>query len=177
MTSYATLDDLASFLQKTIDNSTGQLALDTASELFAREAATWFAPTSTTFQIPGTGWTELYLPFRPIISVSAVRIAGVTVTDYSRIKFILYRLQGWGIPGRYPPDLVEVDLIHGYAAAPNDVRGAVLETAATAYQAPDNTTASESIDDYTIKFTNIGGMMLSPSAMDLAARYRGTWAV
>ena len=177
MTSYATLDDLASFLQKDIDNSTGQLALDTASELFAREAGTWFAPTSTTFQVPGMGWTELYLPFRPIISISAVRIAGVTVTDYSRIKFILYRLQGWGIPGRCPPDLVEVDLIHGYATAPNDVRGAVLETAATAYQAPDNTTASESIDDYTIKFTNIGGMMLSPSAMGLASLYRGTLAV
>lgn len=170
---YATPTDLATLLQKDVDTASAQLALDKASELFSRHAATWWTPTSTTYQTAGLGWTELYLPFRPINSITQVRVAGVVVTDYTRIKMVLYRLLGWGVPGRYPPDLIEVDLVHGYSTVPDDVKGVVLDMAASAYQSPDNTVAGESIDDYTVKFTDVGGIMLTESAAQLAERYRG----
>jgi hypothetical protein len=178
---YATAAELASFLQKDLDTSSATLAIQIASQLFSTRACTMFAPTSITYQVIGQGYWQLRLPFDPIISVSAVRIVGqvstVTITDYSRIKTVLYRLAGFGVPGMYPPDMVEVDLIHGYATAPDDVKGVVLETAAAAYSSPDTTVVQEMIDDYSIKSSaTAGGMQLSPSAQMLADLYRGTIA-
>lgn len=179
---YATPSELASFLQKDIDASTAALALQTASQLFSTRADTMFTPTSITYQTEGFGYRQLKLPFRPIISVAEVRIINqfsgtLVITDYSRIKTVLYRLIGFGVPGMFPPDMVEVDLVHGLATAGDDVKGAVLETAAAAYQGPDITVAAEAIDDYSIKMApNTGGMSLSPAAAMLADLYRGTIA-
>jgi len=178
---YATEAELASFLKQDIDTSTATLALQTASALFSTRAQTWFAPTSTTWSTPGMGARQLFLPFRPIISIDAVRIitlAGTTVvTDWKLIRGVLYRLAGFGVPGVFPPDEVQIDLTHGYAAPGDDVKGAVLETAGAAYMSPDITVAQETIDDYTIKAAlNAGGMSLSPAAQMLADYYRGTIA-
>lgn len=176
MTAYATPTELAGFLQKDIDTYSAQLVLDKASALFSVKADTQFLPTTAVWSTIGNGRTELRIPFWPIISVTSITVAGVTVTDYSRIKRTLFRLIGWGVPGRYPPDEVVVTLSHGYAAVPEDVKGAVLETAGAAYQSPDNTTLSESIDDYAVKFSaEAGGLALSHSASQLAALYRGTF--
>jgi len=179
---YATEAELASFLKQDIDTSTATLALQTASALFSTRAQTWFAPTSTTWSTPGVGARQLYLPFRPIISVDAARIidsVGTTtvVTDWKLIRGVLYRLAGWGVPGVFPPDEIQIDLTHGYAAPGDDVKGAILETAGASYMSPDITTAQESIDDYVIKAApNAGGMSLSPAAEKLADYYRGTIA-
>jgi hypothetical protein len=135
-----------------------------------------------TYQTQALGQRQLYLPFRPVTAVSAVRIVSavagtLTVTDYARIKTVLYRLSGFGVPGVFPPDMAEVDLTHGYTAATDDVRGVVLETAAAAYMSPDVTVKSESIDDYSISSApNSGGVMLTPSAEKLADLYRGAIA-
>lgn len=177
---YGTVSELASYLQKDLDTSSATLALQAASQLFSTRANTMFVPTSVTYQALGQGYWQLPLPFRPIISVSAVRIIGFggtfVVTDYTRVKTVLYRIIGFGVPGVFPPDMVEVDLVHGYATVPDDVKGAVLEAAGIAYQGPDQTVAGEGIDDYTVKFSDIGGMMLSPAAATLADLYRGTFA-
>lgn len=178
---YATAEELASYLQQDVDTSSATLTLQTASQLFSVRANTWFAPTTVTYQVAASGWRQLTLPFRPVTAVSAVRIindAGTTViTDYRRIKSVLYRLAGFGTPFAFPPDLLEVDLTHGYATVPDDVKGAVLETAGAAYSSPDVTTKSESIDDYSItSAANSGGVMLSPAAATLADLYRGTLA-
>jgi hypothetical protein len=178
---YATLADLASYLKQDVDNSTGTLAIQVASQLFSTRADTMFAATTVTYQTEGCGYRRLELPYRPVTAISAVRIISngvtTTITDYTRIKRVLYRSAGFGTPGAYPPDLVEVDLTHGYTAPGDDVRGAVLETTATAYQSPDPSTVSESIDDYSIRTApNIGGIMLTPAAEKLADLYRGTIA-
>jgi hypothetical protein len=174
---YATPADLASFLKQDVDTSTATLALQIASERFCKAADTRFESTAVTYQVEGTNSTRLVLPFRPIIAVSAIRVGGVTVTDYTRIGQILYRLVGLTGGSMFPPPLVEVDLTYGYTSAGDDVRGVVLETAATAYQSPDPSTVSESIDDYSIRTApNIGGIMLTPSAEKLAAWYRGAFA-
>jgi len=169
---YATPADLASYLKQDVDTSTATLVLQIASELFAQAAHTRFEATTVTYQTQGSDGNLLTLPFRPIISVAAVRIGGVAVTDYTRIGQIMYRVNRWG--GWPVFQLVEVDLTHGYTAPGDDVKGAVLETSATAYQSPDPSTVSESIDDYSVRTAaNIGGMMLTPAAAKLADMYRG----
>lgn len=180
---YATAAELASYLkQDDVDTATATLALQVTSQLFSTRAATMFAATTVTYQTEVWGGRRLELPFRPIISVAAVRIvtaAGTTtvITDYTRIKRVLYRAAGWGVRGAYPPDMVEVDLTHGYAVVPDDVKGAVLESAGAAYSSPDITVQRESIDDYSVSSAaNTGGVMLSPFAEKLAEMYRGTLA-
>jgi hypothetical protein len=170
---YATPADLASYLKQDVDTSTATLALQIASELFAKAAGTRFEATTVTYQTQGSSSSELILPFWPITSVTAVRIGGVTVTDYTRIGQILYRVTRWG-GYIYPPPLVEVDLTHGYTSPGDDVRGAVLESAAIAYDNPDPAVTSEAIDDYSVKTApNLGGIMLSPAAEKLARYYAG----
>lgn len=178
---YATPTDLASYLKQDVDTSTATLALQTASQLFSTRANTMFVPTTLTYQVIGLGYRQLQLPFRPIISIQQVRVIGqggtFIVTDYTRVKTVLYRLIGFGVPGVFPPDMVEVDLTHGYAAPGDDVKGAVLESAAIAYDNPDPAVTSEAIDDYSIRTApNLGGLMLSPAAEKLADLYRGTIA-
>jgi hypothetical protein len=176
---YATPSELASYLQQDLDTSSATLALQVASQLFSMRADTAFTPVAVTYQTLGHGYWQLHLPFRPIISISAVRIIGLggtlTVTDYTRVKNVLYRLAGFGVPGGFPPDLVEVDLTHGYATVPDDVKGAILESAGGAYMSPDVTVKSESIDDYSVsQAADAGGVSLSKAAMDLADLYRGS---
>jgi hypothetical protein len=178
---YATASELASYLKQDVDTSTAVLALQVTSQLFSARANTMFAPTTVTYQAEGRGYRQLWLPYRPVTAVSAVRVindAGTTtITDYRRIKSVLYRLAGFGTPCAYPPDLLEVDLTHGYATVPDDVKGAVLESAGAAYSTPDTTVKSESIDDYSYSSAaNSGGVMLSPAAATLADLYRGTLA-
>jgi hypothetical protein len=180
---YATVAELGSYLQKDLSASSATasatLDLQVVSQMFSVRANTMFNSTTVTYQVVGLGYRQLQLPFRPVTAVSAVRIVSSatgtqTITDYSRIKTVLYRLIGFGVPGVFPPDMVEVDLTHGYATVPDDVKGAVLESAAAAYQGPDITVASEAIDDYSIKMAaNTGGVSLSPAAEKLADLYRG----
>lgn len=174
MALYASVAELASYLQQDVDTSTATLVLETASALFATAAQTAFTATTVTYEVRGTGQRELWLPYRPIISITQARVAGVIVTDYTRIKRVLFRLLGWGVAAQYPPDLVAIDLVHGYAAAADDVKGAVLETAASAFVSPDNATVGEKIDDYTVRQSSgAGGMQLSKAASALALMYRG----
>jgi hypothetical protein len=171
---YATPAELASFLKQDVDTSTATLALQITSELFARRAHTRFESTAATYSQPGVNAFEIVLPFQPLIAVSAVRIKSVAVTDYTVIGPSVYRRLGFGNWWSFPPDLVEVDYTHGYTTVPDDVKGAVLESAGAAYMNPDITTKSESIDDYSVSSApNSGGIMLSPFAQSIADYYAG----
>lgn len=174
MVLYATAAELASFLKQDLDTSTATLALQITSELFAKRAHTRFESTSATYSQPGTNAFEIVLPFQPVIAVSAVRIKGVAVTDYTVIAPSVYRKLGFGSWFAFPPDLVEIDYTHGYTTVPDDVKGAVLESAGAAYMNPDISTKSESIDDYSVSSAaNSGGIMLSPFAQSIADYYAG----
>lgn len=171
---YCTAAELASFLKQDVDTSTATLAIQVCSELFAKRAHTRFESTSATYSQPGVNAFQIVLPFQPLIAVSAVRIKGVAVTDYTVIGPSVYRRLGFGNWWSFPPDLVEVDYTHGYTTVPDDVKGAVLESAGAAYMSPDVTVAQEQIDDYSIKsMPNTGGFMLSPDAQKLADYYAG----
>jgi len=128
----------------------------------------------------------LAIPNSPLISIQQVRIDGTVITagtDYTQIGNNLYRVIGWGrVLGAtvavapymaFPPQLVEVDHTYGYTTVPDAVKGAVLETAATAYANPVAATTREQIDDYAVESApNIGGLMLTESAAWLAEKYR-----
>jgi hypothetical protein len=114
-----------------------------------------------------------------------VRVNGTVLasTEYTLVMNNLYRVIGWGriwgstVPTApyvgFPPELVEVDHTYGYTTVPDDVKGAVLETAGAMYTGPDITTAAEQIDDYRTEMSRLaGGVQLSPAAKELAELYR-----
>lgn len=182
---YCTVTELGNFIHQDLSSApntaSATLVIQIASERFAKAAHTRFESTAATYSQPGTNAFQIVLPFQPLIAVQQVRITpfGATpqilaTTEYSVIGPSLYRRIGFGNWWRFPPDLVEVDYTHGYTAVPDDVKGAVLESAAIAYDNPDPATTSESIDDYSIRTApNLGGIMLSPSAQALADYYAG----
>jgi hypothetical protein len=174
---YATATELAGKLQKDLDTYSADQVLTLASALFSREADTWFAPTTATYTTLGTPCPSIDLPFRPVSAVTDVRINSVAVTGWTLIKRTLWRPQGFGTSCSIPPDKVEIDLTHGEATAPDDVKAEVLEIAGQAYDIPVGALVAESIDDYAVKYaTTGGGLQLTASARDLARMYRGTLA-
>jgi len=178
---YCTVAELASFLKQDVDTSTATLAIQVVSELFARRAHTRFESTSATYSQPGRCAFEIVLPFQPVIAVQQVRITvfggspqTIASTEYSVIPPSIYRRTGFGRYQSFPPDLVEIDYTHGYTVVPDDVKGAVLESAAAAYINPDITTKSESIDDYSVSGApENGGVSLSKAGQMVADYYAG----
>lgn len=171
---YASREELASYLQVPfVYNHTADLALNSATELFTTEAGgTRFGTTSSTVTLAAYGERELFLP-GPVAGVSAVRINGVAVTDYTRIGDVLYRSTRFGSRTAFPPDVVEVDLTSGYAAIPDDVKYAVLEIAAAIYKNPSRAVSvTETIDDFTEAVRYGNDESLRPGWRAVAAKYR-----
>ena len=175
---YATASELASYIQQDVDTDTAELLLQLASAEFNNLADTVFGGAiAATYQTTGTSARAIILPFKPVVSVTAVRIAGAVVTDYTRIRHKLYRASGFGSTWSFPPDLVEVDLTYGFTTVPDDVKGAVLEAAAQAYQQPSSAVVAETIDDYRVAYsTHSGGVQLTPFGKEVAAGYAGMYA-
>jgi hypothetical protein len=177
---YATPSELASYLQKDLDTATATLALTVCSGEFSRVADTWWSPQTTTYSTPGIGNRSVVLPFRPVVSVSAVRIDTVAVTDYKLVGRTVYRTAGFGAwYNSYnawytglPPADVQIDLTYGFSAPTDDVKGAVLECAAAICGQPDGTVTAEGIDDYTVRYLQLG-RKLTPGAQALAELIRG----
>jgi len=172
MVMYATPTELAGHLQMDLDTYTATQALTLASERFCKAADTRFEPTAVTYVALGGYGRRLNLPFRPVTAVSAVRINGTAVTDFTLVRNAVWRQAGFST-GAFP-DKVEVDLTHGYASAPDDVKAAVLDWAGDMYQNPDSA-VSESIDDYSVKYAASDAAM-PETARELADYYRGILA-
>jgi hypothetical protein len=177
MVQYATATELAGKLQKDLNTYSADQVLTLASALFSRVADMWFAPTTATYTTLGTWCSSIDLPFRPVTSVTQVRINAVVTTGWTLVKNTLYRPAGFGSACQVPPDKVEIDLVHGYTSPTDDVKAEVLDVAAQAYEIPNGAEIAMSIDDYAVKYaTTGGGLQLTPSARDLALMYRGTLA-
>jgi hypothetical protein len=175
---YATAVELAGYLQQDLDTYTAEQVLTLASGTFSETANTWFAAQTATYTTLGTLSRSIRLPFRPVTAVTAVRINGVAVTGYTLIKNVVYRPTGFGTPYTLVPDTVQIDLTHGYTTVPDDVKAAVLETAAAAYLQANSTVVSERIDDYAVTYADGGaGVQLTKAARSVARSYSGTWAV
>jgi len=182
---YPTVSDLASFLKQDLDTSTATLAIAKTIGLFEARAKThWGAtPAAGFYDKPAPGYGEIVLPYAPLVAVSLVQLISfgssvqtlVVNVDYTRIEQSLYRRVGFGRPGRWPPDELQVTYTYGYPDTTEDVNAAILESAGSSYMNPDISTVSETIDDYSVRTSpNTGGMVLTPSAAALADWYAGT---
>ncbi len=180
---YATSDDLALLLGKdSIDVDRAYLLIQNASAAFSSVADTWWAPLTTTYTVPGYGRCEILLPFRPLTAVTQVKVAGNVVTDTTLIQRTLYRAAGFGTRWAYPPDKVEVDVSYGYDSAPDDVRGAVLESVSATFSRPDPSVILTRADTFELRFSDPARMssqkahaaLLTPGANELALSYAGS---
>lgn len=176
MVQYATAAELQTQVGYTIDTARADQLLTQASARFSVAADTWFDLITATWTIAGNRARTLRLPHKPIQSVESVTIAGVAVTDYTRINSTLYRSAGFGAC-TFPPEEVEVDYTHGHDLPPDDVKGAVLDMAEQAYEVTAGLTA-EQIDDYSRRFAaGVGELVtLTVGARELADYYRGVFA-
>lgn len=176
MVQYATAAELSTQVGYTVDTPRADQLLTQASARFSVAADTWFAATIATLTVAGNGSRTLRLPHKPIQSVESVTIAGVAVTDFTRINSTLYRTAGFGAY-TFPPEEVAVDYTHGHLDVPDDVVGAVLDMAEQAYEVTAGLTA-EQIDDYSRRFAaGVGELVtLTVGAQELATYYRGVFA-
>lgn len=173
MVQYATAVELAAYMQDDLDTASANQALQLASWEFSAAADTWFAAQTATYTTTGTRATNIIVPFKPIIAVDEVRINGLAVTGWTLIGQMLYRREGFGYYTTYVPDLLEVDLSHGYTTVFDDVKLAVLEIAAGMYGNP-TSAVSERIDDYTVRYDPNYKIVPGRPWRDVAAAYRGS---
>jgi hypothetical protein len=173
MAMYATPTELAGYLKKDVDTYSATQALTLASGEFAAAADTAFTATTVTWTTQGGPGTDIQIPYRPVTAVSQVRLNGVVITGWTLRLNALWRTAGFGTWSAFPPDLVEVDLTHGYTTVFDDVKLAVLEIAAGFYENPTGV-AAEQIDDYRVTYYT--GTPIAPSGRpwrEVAAGYRG----
>ena len=174
MTMYASLLELASFLQKDIDNATGTFSLTSATERFARRANTRWAATTGTYLVEATYCSSIELPARQVTAVTAFRVNGVVQSvDYALRFNAVYRQAGFGDPTAFPPDEVEFDYLYGYTSVPDDVKLGVLELAGEVYENPVGLVVSESIDDYTVRYNGQAIAAAERDWKEIADFYRG----
>lgn len=129
-------EDLAAYLQRDLDRSSAELAIDGAVGA-AQTYCRWsLGAEATTFTLDGTGSTVLSLPTLRLVTVDAVRLDGVALESCpagggSTVQYgwsavgQLFRAAGW--PKR--PRCVEADVVHGYDPLPRSVRLVVLAVA------------------------------------------------
>lgn len=176
MAQYATAPELASWLQKDLDTATANLALTSATAAFVSEAGVSFGATPGTYATVALGERQVFLP-GPVSAVTAVRVNGVVVTDFTRIGDVLYRAARFGSTSAFPPDVLEVDYTAGYAAVPDDVKLAVLQLAGDLYDNPSGATSkTERIDDWSLAetFADLADdKPVMPNWREVAAKYRG----
>ncbi len=132
LTPLATAVDLAALLKR--DPYTGadlehvNVLLDSASGAVRDGAGQLFTRTTSTVALPGTADQRMVLPQRPVVSVVAVSIDGLAVTDHKLVAGELVRSTGWG----HPWVEVSVAYTHGYVEIPRPVRDLVLAMTASA---------------------------------------------
>jgi hypothetical protein len=154
--SFATPADLAAYLQREAfaagaETTSAQLALDIAtSTVVARTGQTFVVKTADVVTLDTHYDEDVRLPQRPVTAVTSVstRDRGSTTTT-TRTLNADYEVRGdrlrWVGIGTWPYE-VTVTYDHGYAAIPDDVKGATLAVAAEIHSNPEGL-ARSALDD------------------------------
>lgn len=152
---FATVDELASWMQETIPDGDARatLLLDAATaaiQAYTRQSITQATGAVT---LNGNGAIVQLLPETPVTAVASVVLDGVTLTaddDYEwDAEGVLYRTNG-GIWTRGRRNLV-VTYTHGWDPIPPAIKDACLQIAATAWHNPGAYTRLQ-LGDYAIAF-------------------------
>lgn len=172
MTSFATPTELGTYLGVTIaaNDARAQLLLDLASAAIRRETGQQIDHrTADAIVLKGSWGTELELPQRPVLAVSAVSIddgvantAQVLNTDYgwkgAGVDTLDKILGHWGGPRA----AVHVTYEHGYAVIPDDIKAICLELAARAWSNPASSNIkSETAKNYSVTYADSVGVRLT----------------
>lgn len=143
-----------------------------------------------TIIVDGNNSNKLYLPELPVISVSTVKLNGITLeysTDYKLGQHgILYKLNGTWDSG---VQNIEITYSHGYDPIPTEIKSVCARAASRLVQMAIASgefngipiVASTSIGDYSVAYNNnannsamgvSGARILLPSEMSILNRYR-----
>jgi hypothetical protein len=166
-----TLSELAAFLQKPVDNSTGTLLIELATAKVQAAAGQRLVAATSTFVIDVGMWQcdeYLTLPQLPVRSVAAVEIDGVAITDWRLSSQQLWRLYGWNTNPTAPTQVTATGVAHGYLAGAQALelaRGYVLALCAMPYETAGAAVKSESIDDYRVTYADADAAMHVTDAM------------
>jgi hypothetical protein len=140
----ATPSDLASYLQADLDTATATVALEVVTGWVQGELGQRIVQVTNDIAVFDGGDRILYLPERPVSSVSSVSTTDYQGTTTTAVLNTDYRVRGyrlvWSGYGWAWPELVTVTYTHGYAAGtiPQGIRGACLSAAARMYQNPES---------------------------------------
>lgn len=163
-----TAAELATHLKQSFDAfdaATAEQAIETASAFVEGETGMAFTSRTATVKVSSFAGPSLWLPFRPITAVSAVTIGGLPYTDYTLMSDgSLYRKLFWRTDS-YPQD-IEVTITYGATSPPDDIKGVVLEVAASIFDERSGV-SSESIDDHRVSYTG----ELSQVSRKILAKY------
>jgi hypothetical protein len=171
---FASVDDLAAFLQRDLTELTdaADLALELATAAIQAEAGQQLTQATETITVAPVGAVVL-LPELPVQAVTAVVVAGVTLdpADYTVSTLgILRRTDGaaWSGP-------VTVTYSHGYGTIPDDLRAVCVQAAARVLANPGGVQA-ETIGQYSVTYARGGngggGVLLAGDERLLVRRYR-----
>lgn len=174
LTALATVSDLSDREVDTTNSTLATVMLDAASALVRGAAQAPISQTTSTVGL--TGWRRerwLDLPGPPVTDVASVDMDSAAVTDYRRVSARLWRRNGWGTDDG--PASVQVTLTHGFATVDESIVNIVCDLAAVGIAAAGSTAHDprvlvESIDDYSVTWSQRAGDL--PSAMHMPAATR-----
>lgn len=137
MDALATAGELETHLQRAVDTTQAELALQLASGAVRAFCGWDLAEQTGTLTAAGSGTIVLTLPTMHLTQVIEVRIGGVAMVDIGPLYLAatkrgqIIRYAGW-------PDMVdiEVDCVHGYDPIPDVIKLVTLEQAARAMNNP-----------------------------------------
>lgn len=194
MTALATLDDLAVYLGRELDDLTENRQAEQALDLVSAAVRAWcrrdFTQTTSTRRLPGVWGPTLDLPDGPVTAVTAVVLDDTTITDWTwndRSQLIRHGYLTATDPDRGgaagghrgswggPQATVTVTYTHGYDPIPDDVRAAVLTATARSITNPVGV-RSEGLGAYQVTYAgqaaDLGAVVITDAERRLLSRYR-----
>ncbi len=159
MTAFATVEDLATILQRPItgdETTAAGLLLGLASAEIRGYCRQQLSADTSTAVLRGTWTRDLELPERPVTAVSSVEIDGEPITDWAwdglnsirRTPFDLTDIGAhWGGPAR----VVTVSYDHGFDPIPEVIRGRCIAIVLRALGAAPGV-VSEQLGSYSVSY-------------------------
>jgi len=146
-----TAEELASHRQdENVDRASAEQAIRTASAYVESLTGIAFTARTATVSLPAPAGLELSVPLRPLRTASPVLIGETAYTDFTQVGGYLWRASGWRTGTG--PSSVTVTATYGTDAAPDDIKGVVLEVADEIYEQI-LAVSSDSIDDQRTAYT------------------------
>lgn len=179
VTTYATEQDLANYLQEPVRTTQARLALRMATARITAATGVNFSYRANDVVRLRGGTPRLVLPGAPIHEVGSVRVPD-EAWAWSTLDPLYYWLDGdelaWADDFSLWPDLAEITLTHGYDPIPYDVMGCCLALTSELLESPDGSTF-ERIDDYASRRPDHKDGLGASLLRELTARYGVTGGI